>query len=167
GWLPLGADASAPDSVPAPPQGETEITIRVIPGEDTLDRGAPDGQVASINLPSISEELDYAIAEDAYGLMATESPAPPESPEQMTERHRAEWPHLSYSMLCCTLGIMAFIVWCWHAYQKALRNREEKLRGEREDDGFISAHRIERAKPVKRRKGRMTHEEIEDAMLNG
>src|SRR5699024_10991974 len=47
-----------------------------------LDRGAPDGQVASINLPSISEELDYAIAEDAYGLMATESPAPPESPSR-------------------------------------------------------------------------------------
>jgi len=167
GWLPLGADASAPDSVPAPPQGETEITIRVIPGEDTLDRGAPDGQVASINLPSISEELDYAIAEDAYGLMATESPAPPESPEQMPEPQRDEGPHLSYSMQWFTFGIMSFVVWGWLAYQKAVRNREDKLRGEREEDGFISAHRIERAKPVKRRKGRMTDEEIEDAMLNG
>src|SRR5699024_7973126 len=50
---------------------------------------------------------------------------------------------------------------------EAVRNREVKLRGEREEDGFICAHRIERAKLVKRSKGRMTDEEIEDAMLKG
>src|SRR5699024_5441901 len=123
-WLPLGADASAPDSVPAPPQADTEITIRVIPGVDMLDRCAPDGQVASINLPRISKVLDYAIAEDAYGLMATESPAPHESPEQMPEPQRDEGPHLSYSMQWFTFGIMSFVVWGWLAYQKAVRNRE-------------------------------------------
>src|SRR5699024_8063479 len=146
---------------------ETEITIRVIPGEDTLDRGAPDGQVASNNLTSISEELDYAIAEDAYGLMATESPAPPEPHDQMPEPQRDEGPHLSYSMQWFTFGKMSLVVWGRLAYRTAVRIREDKLRGEREEDGFMSAHRFERANPVKRRKGRMTDEEIEDAMLNG
>ncbi|HIY86055.1 MAG TPA: SURF1 family protein [Candidatus Yaniella excrementavium] len=167
GWLPLGADASAPDAVPAPPEGQTELIIRAIPGEVSVDRGAPEGQVASINLASIREELGYDIADEAYGLMAAESPAPADAPQQMPEPQRDEGPHLSYSMQWFTFGLMSFVVWGWLAYQKAVRNREDELYGEREEDGFISAHRVERVKPVKRRKGQMTDEEIEDAMLNG
>ncbi|NWN87119.1 MAG: SURF1 family protein [Micrococcaceae bacterium] len=166
GWLPLGADASAPENVPAPPQGQTQITVRAMPGEESLDRGAPDGQVASINLPMINDQLDYEIADEAYGLMASETPAPAESPQQMPEPQRDEGPHLSYSMQWFTFGLMGFVVWGWLAYQKAVRNREDEIYGEREEDGFISAYRVERAKPVKRRKGRMTDEEIEDSMLN-
>lgn len=166
GWLPLGADASAPEAVPAPPEGQVEIVVRAVPGEASLDRGAPEGQVASINLPSIEGQLDYEIADQAYGLMATESPAPAEAPQQMPEPQRDEGPHLSYSMQWFTFGLMSFVVWGWLAYQKAVRNREDEMYGEREEDGFISAHRVERVKPIKRRKGRMTDEEIEDAMLN-
>lgn len=167
GWLPLGADASAPETVPAPPEGQTQIIIRAIPGEISVDRDAPQGQVASINLPSIHEQLGYDIAEEAYGLMAAESPAPAESPQQMPEPQRDEGPHLSYSMQWFTFGLMAFVVWGWLAYQKAVRNREDEMYGEREEDGFISAHRVERVKPLKRNRGQLTDEEIEDAMLNG
>lgn len=167
GWLPLGADASAPEAVPAPPEGQAEIIIRAIPGEVSVDRGAPAGQVASIHLAGISDQLGYDIADDAYGLMAAESPAPDEAPQQMPEPQRDEGPHLSYSMQWFTFGLMSFVVWGWLAYQKAVRNREDEMYGEREEDGFISAHRVERIKPVKRRKGQMTDEEIEDAMLNG
>lgn len=167
GWLPLGADASAPEAVPAPPEGQTEIIIRAVPGEVSVDRGAPQGQVASINLASINDQLQYDIADEAYGLMAAESPAPAEAPRQMPEPQRDEGPHLSYSMQWFTFGLMAFVVWGWLAYQKAVRNREDEMYGEREEDGFISAHRVQRVKPLKRRKGQMTDEEIEDAMLNG
>src|SRR5699024_6728052 len=76
GWLPLGADASAPESVPAPPEGQVDITVRAMPSEASLDRGAPEGQVASINLPSIDEQLDYEVADEGFGLMASEYPAP-------------------------------------------------------------------------------------------
>src|SRR5699024_2004489 len=136
GWLPLGADASAPDAVPAPPEGQTELIIRAIPGEVSVDRGAPEGQVASINLASIREELGYDIADEAYGLMAAESPAPADAPQQMPEPQRDEGPHLSYSMQWFTFGLMSFVVWGWLAYQKAVRNREDELYGEREEDGF-------------------------------
>lgn len=167
GWLPLGSDASAPESVPSPPQGQARIIVRAVPGEESLDRDAPAGQVASIHLPSINEQLDYEVADQAYGLMAAESPQMEVVPQQMPEPQRDEGPHLSYSMQWFTFGLMSFAVWGWLAYQKAVRNREDELFGEREEDGFISAHRIERAKPIKRRKGELTDEEIEDAMLNG
>jgi len=167
GWLPLGADATAPESIPAPPQGPTRIIIRVVPGEGTIDRDAPAGQVASIHLPTINEQLDYDVAAEAYGLMAAESPEMDVVPQQMPEPQRDEGPHLSYSMQWYTFGGMSFVVWGWLAYQKAVRNREDQIHGEREEDGFISAHRVERSKPVKRRKGQLTDEEIEDAMLNG
>src|SRR5699024_10043341 len=106
-------------------------------------------------------------AAEADGLMAAESPAPADEAQRMPERERDGGPHLSYSMQWFTFGLMSFVVWGWLAYQKAVRNREDELYGEREEDGFISAHRVERVKPVKRRKGQMTDEEIEDAMLNG
>lgn len=167
GWLPLGADATAPESIPDPPQGQTRIIIRVVPGEGTIDRDAPAGQVASIHLPTINEQLDYDVADEAYGLMAGESPEMDVVPQQMPEPQRDEGPHLSYSMQWYTFGGMSFVVWGWLAYQKAVRNREDQIHGEREEDGFISAHRVERSKPVKRRKGQLTDEEIEDAMLNG
>lgn len=166
GWLPIGEDATAPDTVPAPPEGQARIIVRVVPGEQTINRNAPDGQVASIHLPTVSEQLDYEIAEEAYGLMAGESPQMNVVPQQMPEPQRDEGPHLSYSMQWFTFGLMSFVVWGWLAYQKAVRNREDEMYGEREEDGYISAHRIERVKPVKRRRGQMTDEEIEDAMLN-
>lgn len=167
GWLPLGTDASAPEFVPAPPSGDARIIVRVVPGEETIDREAPAGQVASIHLPIINDQLAYNVSEEAYGLMAAESPQMDTTPQQMPEPQRDEGPHLSYSMQWFTFGVMSFIVWGWLAYQKAVRNREDELYGEREEDGFISAHRVERLKPVRRRKGEMTDEEIEDAMLNG
>lgn len=166
GWLPLGVDATAPASVPAPPNGQARIIIRVVPGEDTIDRDAPAGQVASIHLPTVNEQLEYDVAEEAYGLMAAESPQMTETPQQMPEPQRDEGPHLSYSMQWFTFGVMSFIVWGWLAYQKAVRNREDEIYGEREEDGYISAQRIGRVKPVKRRKGQLTDEEIEDAMFN-
>lgn len=166
GWLPIGEDATAPGTVPAPPEGQARIIVRVVPGEGTINRDAPAGQVASINLPTVNEQLDYDIAEEAYGLMAGESPQMDVVPQQMPEPQRDEGPHLSYSMQWFTFGLMSFVVWGWLAYQKAVRNREDELYGEREEDGYISAHRIERVKPVKRRRGQMTDEEIEDAMLN-
>ena len=167
GWLPIGVDATAPNTIPAPPEGQTRIIVRVVPGEETIDRDAPAGQVASIHLPIINDQLEYDVADEAYGLMAAESPQMEVVPQQMPEPQRDEGPHLSYSMQWFTFSLMSFVVWGWLAHQKAVRNREDEMYGEREEDGFISAHRVERAKPVKRRKGQLTDEEIEDAMLNG
>lgn len=59
GWVPPGEGAE-PDSVPSPPEGEVEVTVRLRPGEQlpASGRGAPEGQVPTINLPSIAEQVD-------------------------------------------------------------------------------------------------------------
>ena len=55
GWLPIGNNnPGRPDSVPAPPQGTMTVVVRLKPAEPALQRGAPDGQLASIDLPAYS-----------------------------------------------------------------------------------------------------------------
>lgn len=166
GWLPIGNSPGRPDSVPAPPQGPSEVTVRVKPGEPTLDRDAPEGQLASIDLVALQESLDYPIARDAYGLRATEDPAPETSPQLPAKPPLDEGPHLSYSLQWFLFGLMSFVVWGYLVRQKAVNDREDRIHGYTEEDGYISAHRPERAKPVRRRGGQLTDEEVEDALLD-
>ena len=54
GWLPIGNKTpGSPDSVPAPPAGNVTVVARLKPAEPELQRGAPDGQLASIDLASL------------------------------------------------------------------------------------------------------------------
>lgn len=166
GWLPIGNSPGRPDDVPEPAEGTITIIVRALAGEPTLeDRSAPEGQVASIDLPAIADQLDYPIAEAAYGLMAAESPEAAETPTQMPQPTEDEGPHLSYSMQWFTFGLMSFVVWGYMARQKAIQNREDELYGFTEEQGFISAHRMERKKATRRRRNQPTDEEIEDSML--
>ncbi|WFP15313.1 SURF1 family cytochrome oxidase biogenesis protein [Citricoccus muralis] len=166
GWLPIGNSPGRPDDVPEPAEGTITIIVRALAGEPTLeDRSAPEGQVASIDLPAIADQLDYPIAESAYGLMAAESPEAAETPTQMPQPTEDEGPHLSYSMQWFTFGLMSFVVWGYMARQKAIQNREDELYGFTEEQGFISAHRMERKKATRRRGNQPTDEEIEDSML--
>ncbi|WHS34861.1 SURF1 family cytochrome oxidase biogenesis protein [Auritidibacter ignavus] len=166
GWLPTGAGADGPDAVPDPPGGTVQLIARVVDGEPTLQRQAPAGQVASIDLPAINNLVDDDIAEAAYGLMASETPDAEDTPQQLPPPERDEGPHLSYSMQWFTFGLMSFVVWGYMARLKAIQRREDQMSGETEEQGFLSAQRIERAKPVKRRRdGSKTDEEIEDEMM--
>ncbi len=64
GWLPIGNNnPGRPDSIPAPPTGEVTAVVRLKAGEPTLQRGAPEGQLASIDLPAYAEELGYPAAD--------------------------------------------------------------------------------------------------------
>src|SRR5579859_7390504 len=76
GWLPIGDQQQGrPDSVPAPPGGEATVVVRLRPSEPNLDRGAPAGQLASIDLSTYAAQVHYPILTGAYGIMANESPA--------------------------------------------------------------------------------------------
>ena len=62
GWLPIGNNnPGRPDSVPAPPSGQITAVVRLKHGEPALQRGAPDGQLASIDLPAYSAQLGYPL----------------------------------------------------------------------------------------------------------
>jgi hypothetical protein len=63
-------------------------------------------------------------------------------------------------------GLMSFVVWGYMARQKAVNDRDDREQGLTEEDGYLSAHRAPRVKPARRRGGRPTDEEAEDALLD-
>ena len=76
GWLPIGNNTPGrPDSIPEPPSGDVTVVVRLKPGEPELQRGAPDGQLASIDLPAYAAQLGYPVLTGAYGQLASETPA--------------------------------------------------------------------------------------------
>jgi cytochrome oxidase assembly protein ShyY1 len=114
GWVPVGSSIEAPDAVPAPPDGELTVVARLKPGEPTLlGRTAPEVQLATIHLPSVAELLGDETYVGAYGLLASEEPAPAERPAPAIRPEADEGPHLSYALQWIAFGILAFIALFW------------------------------------------------------
>lgn len=164
GWLPIGNTAGRPDVVPAPPEGEVTVQVRTRPGEPDIGRDAPAGQLASIELVAFEESVGYQVADTAYGEMVEEDPAPPSRPQTLVPPTLDEGPHLSYSVQWFLFGLMSFFVWGYMARQRAVNDREDRELGLTEEVGYLSAYRPPRPKPVRRRNGEPTDEEVEDAL---
>lgn len=110
GWIPTGETRDYPDLVPAPPAGVVNIVARLKPSEPTLPgRGAPEGQIPSIDLGSINAGVSYSLPTDFYLLLAQESPAIAPAPLTGVRPQLDEGPHLSYSFQWFVFGILAFI----------------------------------------------------------
>jgi cytochrome oxidase assembly protein ShyY1 len=166
GWLPIGNNqAGHPDTIPAAPKGEVTVVARVKPGEGTVSRGAPEGQLASIQLDAYAAELGYPIYTGSYGLMAAESPAAADQPVQIPKPAIDEGPHLSYSMQWYAFGVLLFVGYGYaarqHAHHGRLTEEEEAL------SGYHQANPAPRAAAApKRHRKRPTAEEEEDALLD-
>jgi cytochrome oxidase assembly protein ShyY1 len=114
GWVPVGSSIEAPDAVPAPPDGEVTVVARLKPGEPTLPgRSAPEGQLATIHLPSVADLVGRETFVGAYGLLASEDPAPAERPQPALKPEADEGPHLSYALQWIAFGVLAFIALFW------------------------------------------------------
>lgn len=121
GWIPNGSTIDAPDDVPQPPAGDVTVVVRLKAGEATLPgRSAPEGQVATIHLPTIAETLGRDTYTGAYGLVAVEDPAVAEMPAAAARPEEDEGPHLSYALQWIAFGILAFIGLIW-AYRREKR----------------------------------------------
>ena len=175
GWLPIGNNnPGRPDSIPAPPTGEVTAVVRLKAGEPTLQRGAPEGQLASIDLPTYAEELGYPVLTGAYGQLASETPAPAEMPFPFPMPSTEEGTHLSYSLQWFAFGVLMFVGFGYAARQQA-RNAAIDAEEEADDvDGLRdsgstvhSAAAAARRRPVVPRKRKHpTAEEEEDALLD-
>lgn len=115
GWVPVGSSIEAPDAVPAPPEGEVVVIARLQAGEPELPgRTAPEGQLATIHLPSVAALTGPDTYTGAYGLLAAEEPAPAEARPAPAVRPAAdEGPHLSYALQWIAFGILAFVGLFW------------------------------------------------------
>lgn len=157
GWLPAGNEQDAPDAVPAPPSGEVTVVARLKPGEPTIPgRGAPEGQVATIHLPTVAGLVGAPTYTGAYGLMASEDPATAERPRAYPRPVADEGPHLSYAFQWVAFGVLAFIGLGW-----AVR-REWRVRHEDDPDERLRAEARRRRAAAKG----PTDAEIEDELLD-
>lgn len=156
GWLPVGNEQDAPDTDPAPPAGAVTLVVRLKAGEPTVaGRSAPEGQIATINLPAIAELVGKPLYTGAYGVLDTEDPATAR-PTAVSRPVADEGPHLSYAFQWIVFGIMAFVGLGWAVRQEyRIRNAddpEERVRAE-------ARRRKAAAKPK-------TDAEIEDELLD-
>ncbi|HZK58918.1 MAG TPA: SURF1 family protein [Cryobacterium sp.] len=158
GWVPTGDNHDAPDSVPAAPAGQVTVVARLKAGEPSLaGRTASGNQIATINLHDIAKRLGTPAYTGAYGLMATEDPAPAERPVAVTRPVTDEGPHLSYAFQWFVFGLLAFIGLGW-----AMRQEYRSVNIDDPDERQRAAERSRRqaAKP-------RSDAEVEDAVLDG
>jgi len=132
GWLPVGNEQDAPDTDPVPPQGLVTVVVRLKAGEPTVaGRSAPDGQIATVHLPTIAELVDAPTYTGAYGLLDTEDPTA-NRPKAFPKPVADEGPHLSYAFQWIVFGIMAFIGLGWAIRQEyRIRNADDPEERER------------------------------------
>ena len=157
GWVPVGNSQDLPDAVPAPPAGETSIVVRLKAGEPTIPgRSAPEGQLATINLPTVADLVAEPTYTGAYGLLASEDPAPPSRPAAYPRPVADGGPHLSYAFQWVAFGVLAFIGLGW-----AVRH-EYRVRNE---DDPEERRRAQSRRAKAAAKG-PTDAEIEDAILD-
>ncbi|MET3174964.1 UNVERIFIED_ORG: cytochrome oxidase assembly protein ShyY1 [Arthrobacter sp. UYCu721] len=175
GWLPIGnKNPGSPDSIPAPPAGPVTAVVRLKHGEPQLDRGAPAGQLASIDLPTYADQLGYPVLTGAYGQLASESPAPADMPFPFPKPATEEGTHLSYSLQWFAFGVLMFVGFGYAARQQARNaaiDAEDELEGEdgSRDSGspmHSAAAAARRRPPVARKRKKATAEEEEDALLD-
>lgn len=136
GWVPIGNNRPGyPDTVPAPPPGTVAAVVRIKPSEANVDRSAPEGQLASIDLASYARQLEYPVKTGSYGLMASESPPPELAPQQLAPPKVQEGSNLSYAMQWITFGVLAFVGFGYVARQQARIGREEREAAEPSEPG--------------------------------
>jgi len=159
GWVPPG-DESEPEAVPAAPGGEVTVVARLRPGEPLPESGrsAPEGQLPTLNLPSVAELTGPETIVSAYGLMVSEDPAPAERPGQLTPPTEDPGPHLSYAIQWILFAVMGFVFIGYIIRTEIAAHRED----DDEDDDELPTAKPRRDRP--KRRDRDADEE--DALLD-
>lgn len=155
GWIPTGAAQDDPDHIPAAPEGELTVTVRLKPGEPEIPgRSAPAGQIATINLPTLNEWLGGNVYTGAYGLLRSESVAA-ETGALTPKPQPTEGNHLSYAVQWIIFAVIA-LVGLVYGIREEFRERNES------DPRVIAARKRERER--KQRRG-PTDADEEDALI--
>lgn len=135
GFVPMGADGSAPDSVPAPPAGEVSVVASLRADEPASSRGAPAGQVQAISTEQVlaaasaTGRVDAGWADEqtvgAYGALRSETPAPETGLATLPAPDTDPGSHLSYAFQWCVfaLGAVAGYILLWRRERGALRGQ--------------------------------------------
>ncbi|MFK4850484.1 SURF1 family protein [Microbacterium sp. ZW T6_19] len=124
GWVAPGS-GDAPDAVAAPPSGTVDVVVRLREGEAAAPaRGAPPGQVATIDLPAVADIVGGDVVTSAYGQLVSEDPAAPAlgSFDSPTDD---PGPHLSYAIQWILFALMGFIFIGYIIRTEIVKHRED------------------------------------------
>jgi cytochrome oxidase assembly protein ShyY1 len=166
GWVPPGEKQNEPDMVPAPPEGEVTVIVRLRPGEPlpASGRSAPEGQVPTIHLPAVAAAIDPAAGEalelSAYGLVASEDPAPATRPQPLEAPSADPGPHLSYAIQWILFAIMGFVFIGYIIRTERAHRREEA------EDAALGEQAASRRESAVKRRRRDRDAEAEDALVD-
>lgn len=121
GWIPTGERQNYPDEVPLPSVGTTTIVARVVAEEPILDRGAPKGQLASINITLANRQTDLSNSiSGGYLRLATESPQVSKRLQPMPNPATEEGNNLSYAVQWIIFALMAISALIWRVRRDRL-----------------------------------------------
>ncbi|MDQ1544007.1 MAG: hypothetical protein QOK08_1645 [Actinomycetota bacterium] len=141
GWLPVGTTQDRPDVVPAPPKGIIHVTAWLQGNEAVLPgRVAPGGEISEVNLPTVGRTLAGSTYTAAYGLLRTESPAPPTRPVRTLAPVIDPGPYLSYAIQWILFALFSFTALGW-----ALRQERRARDAEDPEEIARAAERERRA----------------------
>ncbi len=120
GWLPADDRLNPPRVFPKPNSKIQTIWGRIRPSEPTLNRDAPAGQIATINLPTFMRKIgvkDRAVT-DFYLSLGESSFSVNGSPRLLPRPQLDEGNHLSYAMQWILFALMAFFAFSWAIRQE-------------------------------------------------
>ncbi len=115
GWVASDSNYQPPKTIPLPSGEDQTITARVRPAEPTLDRGAPQGQLGTINIEALvqSQGIKDAIFTETYARMSSEELAPSVLPKALAKPALDEGNHLSYALQWIMFALMAVAALIW------------------------------------------------------
>jgi len=124
GWVATGEESDFPDAIPAVPDGVITLVGRVKMWEPQLrGRGAPEGQVATINVSDVAAQAVTSVTEEFYLIAATEDPVAGSVPLRTLRPMLDEGPHLSYTFQWYLFAAMAFVGFGWLFRQEWMLSR--------------------------------------------
>lgn len=124
GWIPTGSDNQAPKNLPRPTENQQDIVARVRSVEPTLNRDAPEKQLATINIEALvqKENLAGQVYVSVYARLAN-SYTQSEFPKVLPRPELTEGNHLSYALQWILFALMAFGALAWAINHEALARK--------------------------------------------
>ena len=125
GWIPSGSNQDYPDNLVAPDDSETTILAHLMAEEPILNRSAPKGQIATINVQLANQQsgLNSSFT-NGYLRLISETPRVGSRLKPMPAPATEEGNNLSYALQWILFGLMAAVALLWR-----IRKDEQLAKG--------------------------------------
>lgn len=125
GWIPSGSNQDYPDHLAIPTEAETTLLAHLMIEEPILNRSAPKGQIATINVQLANQQSGLKSSfSNGYLRLISEAPSVGPSLKPMPAPATEEGNNLSYALQWILFGLMAALALVWR-----IRKDEQLAKG--------------------------------------